>query len=248
MKSLFALFLSLALSSCSYITTLRTEEIRSVETNLEQRVDSLGLKLESLSTFVSMQLRMQNADMNLSQKKTHANLDAIMVKMEELNFALSKLDKDLKEMSIKVSQVQPSRNTKAPAEPTIDTLKIKKLEYATARSDYLQGQYKEAFQGFKDVYASRINSELSENSLYWMALSYEKLSFLDNAIKALDRLKKEFPKGIKICTSLNQKARMLETKGAPKGDVLLVLNELIEHPSCASSNEAALARDRVKED
>lgn len=246
MKLVLALFLSLALSSCSYITTLRTEEIRSIETNLEQRVDSLGLKLDSLSTFVSMQLRMQNADMNLSQKKTHANLDAIMVKMEELNFALSKLDKDLKKISSKVSQVQPSPNIKASA-PTIDTLKIKKLEYATARSDYLQGQYKEAFQGFKEVYASRINSELSENSLYWMALSYEKLSFLDNAIKALDRLKKEFPKGIKICTSLNQKARMLETKDAPKGDILLVLNELIEHPSCSSSNEAALARERVKE-
>lgn len=246
MKLLLALFLTLALSSCSYITTLRTEEIRSVETNLEQRVDSLSLKLDSLSSFVSMQLRMQNADLNLSQKKTHSNLDAIMVKMEELNFALTQLDKNLKEVASKVKQVQPSANT-VTSEPVIDTLKIKKLEYATARSDYLQGRYKEAFQGFKEVYASRVDSELSENSLYWMALSYEKLNFLDNAIKALDRLKKEFPKGIKICTSLNQKARMLETKKAPKGDVLLVLNELIEHPSCASSNEAALARERVKE-
>ncbi|MDB9744163.1 hypothetical protein OAA91_01400 [Fibrobacterales bacterium] len=246
MKILLALCLSLVLSSCSYITTLRTEEIRSVETNLEQRIDSLNLKLDSLSTFVSMQLRMQNADLNLSQKKTLSNLDAIMVKMEELNFALNKLDKDFKEISSKVTQVQSPKNV-APNEPKIDTLKIKQLEYATSRSDYLQGLYKEAFQGFKEVYASRVDSELSENSLYWMALSYEKLNFVDNAIKALDRLKKEFPKGIKICTSLNQKARMLETKGAPKGDVFLVLNELIEHPSCASSNEAALARERVKE-
>jgi TolA-binding protein len=245
MKLLLALFLFLTLSSCSYVTTLRTEEIRSVETNLEQRIDSLSLKLDSLSSFVSMQLRMQNADLNLSQKKTHSSLDGMMVKMEELTFALTKLDKNLKEMASKLNKVQTSA-TPTSTEVLIDTLKIKKLEYATARSDYLQGQYKEAFQGFKEVYASRIDSELSENSLYWMALSYEKLNFIDNAIKALDRLKKEFPKGIKICTSLNQKARMLETKGSPKGDVFLVLNELIEHPSCASSNEAALARERVK--
>lgn len=47
-KLLSVLVVSLFLGACSQITTLRTQEIRSVDKNMQSRIDSLESKLDSM--------------------------------------------------------------------------------------------------------------------------------------------------------------------------------------------------------
>lgn len=118
--------------------------------------------------------------------------------------------------------------------------------YNTAKSDFHQGEYELAYNGFKQVYEKKYGTQLSENALYWMSLCLLEYKQTDKAVSLLTRVISEFPKGMKSCVSYFRLAQIAGDAGK-KNEQIKNLEALVATSQCKSSNEAMKAADLLKQ-
>ena len=247
MYKILVIGISLIFAGCSHITTLRTKEIKAVESNLQQKVDSLELKLDSMITFQQRQLKLMRSEIKIVLDQLSKNEESIAVKLEETQYQLKQIKKQTKENSQIIKPGEQDVKTQAqnfvnPVDLEMETL------YAQAKMDYNQGKYKKAFQGFKTVYSNKDNKNqtLIENSLFWMASCYEATNQLEKSVKVFERLLKEFVNGAKYCTA-NLKLASLHDLLNDKTKSKEYLNEITSAQVCQGTNEEYRARELLKE-
>ena len=221
------LVVAFALAGCSKITMLRTEEMKSVGTDVQVAVlsnldsavqvlkaenDSLQLRLDSLKA----ELLAQQEASALMQKRMMAELTMLSRRMGDeserndsrqeeiiyrLDMLLGKSDKILAKKVV-VSGAPQAPISMDSVEREAERLVEAEAMFNTARSDYHRGEYKLAYTGFKQVYEQMKSGELGENSLYWMALCLVEVNKIEKAKKVFDALTQSFPDGVKTCTAL----------------------------------------------
>ncbi len=212
------LLMGLALTGCSQMTVLRTQEMKAVgaevQTSLDSAVQNLSAQNDSLRAELdSAKSRLDAA--SLAQKRMQAEITMLSRRVSDeserndsrqeeiiyrLDMLLGKSDKILAKKVV-VSG--------APAPVSMDSLereaeKLVEAEamFNTARSDYHRGEFKLAYNGFKQVYEQMKQGELAENSLYWMALCLIDVNQVDKAKKVFARMSEAFPDGQKTCPAL----------------------------------------------
>lgn len=131
---------------------------------------------------------------------------------------------------------QAAQAPAAPAIPDPQTL------YNSAYSDYTQGQYGLAIQGFQQYLQNYGDTDLASNAQFYIGDSYYNQKQFKDAIKQYDQCIQQYPKGNKAAAAYLK-----------KGYALLALNERTagEHElslllrKYPTSHEADLARERL---
>jgi len=252
----------MVLTGCSQMTVLRTQEMKAVgaevQTSLDSAVQSLSAQNDSLRAELDSTKAMLDASA-LAQKRMQAEITMLSRRVSDeserndsrqeeiiyrLDMLLGKSDKILAKKVV-VSG--------APAPVSMDSLereaeKLVEAEamFNTARSDYHRGEFKLAYNGFKQVYEQMKEGELAENSLYWMALCLIDVNQVDKAKKVFARMSDAFPDGQKTCPALFK----LSSLYGEECDIDMqkqYLQKILSTKSCEKSPEFEQAAEMLQE-
>jgi TolA-binding protein len=255
-------FAAMVLTGCSQMTVLRTQEMKAVgaevQTSLDSAVQSLSAQNDSLRAELDSTKAMLDASA-LAQKRMQAEITMLSRRVSDeserndsrqeeiiyrLDMLLGKSDKILAKKVV-VSG--------APAPVSMDSLereaeKLVEAEamFNTARSDYHRGEFKLAYNGFKQVYEQMKEGELAENSLYWMALCLIDVNQVDKAKKVFARMSDAFPDGQKTCPALFK----LSSLYGEECDIDMqkqYLQKILSTKSCEKSAEFEQAAEMLQE-
>lgn len=261
---LLLLLMCVWLCGCSSITMLRTSEIQEI--NDEVRED-LTQKIDESDAFVIDSLRKQNEALEaklaaqeqlLNRMKADLSILAARVAdesvrndsrqeeiMYRLDMLIGKSDKILaKKVVVSGAPAAPISADSVEAQAML--LAEMEAMYNTARADYSRGEYKIAFDGFKQVYEQMKTDEMAEESLYYMALCLMEVEQNEKAKTLLNRLVSEFPEGRKLCTTTFKLAGL----AVAEGDVATQkkhLQALLEKKQCMETNEFVQAAEMLEE-
>ena len=211
----FPLLMALVFTGCSQLTVLRTQEMKAVGAEVQTSLDSVAIQLQAQNDSLRAEIKKILEESSLAQKRMQAEITMLSRRVSDeserndsrqeeiiyrLDMLLGKSDKILAKKVV-VSG--------APAPVSMDSLereaeKLVEAEamFNTARSDYHRGEFKLAYNGFKQVYEQMKEGELAENSLYWMALCLIDVNQVDKAKKVFARMSEAFPDGQKTCPAL----------------------------------------------
>lgn len=255
-------FAAMVLTGCSQMTVLRTQEMKAVgaevQTSLDSAVQSLSAQNDSLRAELDSTKALLDASA-LAQKRMQAEITMLSRRVSDeserndsrqeeiiyrLDMLLGKSDKILAKKVV-VSG--------APAPVSMDSLereaeKLVEAEamFNTARSDYHRGEFKLAYNGFKQVYEQMKEGELAENSLYWMALCLIDVNQVDKAKKVFARMSEAFPDGQKTCPALFK----LSSLYGEECDIDMqkqYLQKILSTKSCEKSPEFEQAAEMLQE-
>jgi TolA-binding protein len=118
--------------------------------------------------------------------------------------------------------------------------------YNTARADFHRGEFRLAYNSFKQVYETLKTGNLAENSLYWMGLCMLDAKQKENARSLFIHLLDNFPQGSKSCVTLYKLAGMSREEGKPEQQKQY-LQRLLSMKECAASNEFEKAAAELEE-
>ena len=244
------------------MTVLRTKEMKAVgaevQTSLDSAVQSLSAQNDSLRAELDSTKALLDASA-LAQKRMQAEITMLSRRVSDeserndsrqeeiiyrLDMLLGKSDKILAKKVV-VSG--------APAPVSMDSLereaeKLVEAEamFNTARSDYHRGEFKLAYNGFKQVYEQMKEGELAENSLYWMALCLIDVNQVDKAKKVFARMSEAFPDGQKTCPALFKLSNLY----GEECDIDMqkqYLQKILSTKSCEKSAEFEQAAEMLQE-
>ena len=255
--------LSFALTGCSQVTMLRTQEMKAVGTDVQVAVlsnldssvqylsaqnDSLRAELDSVKALLATNKRMM-AEITMLSRRMGDESERNDSRQEEiiyrLDMLLGKSDKILAKKVV-VSGAPQAPMSMDSLEREAEKLVEAEAMFNTARSDYHRGEYKLAYSGFKQVYEQMKTGELAENSLYWMALCLIDAKQKDKAKKVLTSLSDAFPDGQKTCSAMFKLASL----HAEDGEVDLqkqYLQKILNSKNCATSAEFEQAAGILQE-
>ena len=253
---------SLLFTGCAQMTVLRTKEMKAVgaevQTSLDSAVQSLSAQNDSLRAELDSTKALLDASA-LAQKRMQAEITMLSRRVSDeserndsrqeeiiyrLDMLLGKSDKILAKKVV-VSG--------APAPVSMDSLereaeKLVEAEamFNTARSDYHRGEFKLAYNGFKQVYEQMKTGELGENSLYWMALCLIDANQVEKAKKVFTSLADAFPEGQKVCTTMFKLAAIYSTEGNIDMQKQY-LQKILNSKTCSTSGEFEQAAEILQE-
>jgi TolA-binding protein len=256
--SLGVVLASLVLSGCSSITVLRTKEMKAIGDEIMVKNDSAYTALSAENAALRAELDSVKAQLDaaaVAQKRLQAEVTVLSNRMSEetvrrdtrqeeiiyrLDLLLGKSDKIL------AKKVVVSGNAATTVmEPDANAEKMVEAEtmFNTAHSDYHRGEYKLAYNGFKQVYEMMKSGEMAESSLYWMSLCLIEANQAAKAKTLLTNLVESNPQGMKACPSM-YKLATLYGKECNLDRKKQYLQMIISSNTCASTPEleqAALA-------
>ena len=258
-KLLTAGIAALAFTGCSQLTVLRTQEMKAVGAEVQTSLDSVAIQLQAQNDSLRAEIKKILDESSLAQKRMQAEITMLSRRVADeserndsrqeeiiyrLDMLLGKSDKILAKKVV-VSG--------APAPVSMDSLereaeKLVEAEamFNTARSDYHRGEFKLAYNGFKQVYEQMKEGELAENSLYWMALCLIDVNQVDKAKKVFARMSEAFPDGQKTCPALFK----LSSLYGEECDIDMqkqYLQKILSTKSCEKSAEFEQAAEMLQE-
>ena len=250
---------SLLFTGCSQLTVLRTQEMKAVGAEVQTSLDSVAIQLQAQNDSLRAEIKKILEESSLAQKRMQAEITMLSRRVADeserndsrqeeiiyrLDMLLGKSDKILAKKVV-VSG--------APAPVSMDSLereaeKLVEAEamFNTARSDYHRGEFKLAYNGFKQVYEQMKEGELAENSLYWMALCLIDVNQVDKAKKVFARMSEAFPDGQKTCPALFK----LSSLYGEECDIDMqkqYLQKILSIKSCEKSAEFEQAAEMLQE-
>ncbi|MGL1935722.1 MAG: tetratricopeptide repeat protein [Fibrobacterales bacterium] len=240
-------------TSCSYVTVIRTQELKKVETNINTKIDSLTMVIDSLMKEQRRTQNRTNADIRLILSSMAKNNEAIKARLEETQFRLQRINEKSDSILTKRPEIiQKVVEVPKPdsAQAVVDSAQVLKdngLEerYMAAKELYQQKNFKEAYGSFKDVYVGHSNKEMAEKALYWLASCFEESGKKEGAIKNYKRLITEFPAGKKVCTTKLKLATLAKSLGK-KNLKVEMLKSLMDDTHCAGTNSVMQAEALLK--
>jgi TolA-binding protein len=250
-------------TGCSHITMLRTEEIQEinddVRADLKKDLRQTNLRLDSLRKANSLLEEKLSAQEQLLNRMK-ADLSILATRMADesvrndtrqeeisyrLDLLLGKSDKILAKKVV-VSGAPQAPISLDSIERQANLLLEMETMFNTARADFLRGEYKIAFDGFKQVFEQMKTGEMAEESLYWMALCLTEAGQIDKAKVILNRLNTDFPEGVKTCITLFKLAGI----AASENDIASqkqYLQTLLEKKQCMETNEFLQGAEMLEE-
>jgi len=205
------------LSGCSSITMLRTKEMKAVGDEIMVKNDSAYKALSAENDSLKAQLDSVKAQLDaaaVAQKRLQAEVTLLTNRMSEesvrrdtrqeeiiyrLDLLLGKSDKILAK-----KVVVSGGSASAVMESDADAAKMVEAEtmFNAAHSDYHRGEYKLAYNGFKQVYELVKKGEMAEGALYWMSLCLIEANQAAKAKTLLTNLVDSNPQGMKACAGM----------------------------------------------
>ena len=251
-----------ACSSTSEDMALLHREITDVEREL-QELQKTSVDKQDLQT---MQTNMQ--EMSSKSMRSNANLTAEVTRLQEKIEALqASLDLTTRQLQTISQELASSRNRISSgavlppilvAEGADEAAEIAAVEgaaaamggastpeelYRSAYEDYMRGNYDLAAQGFRDYIARWPDTELTDNSLYWIGECLDAQSQPDEALVIFTRVLEEYPTSDKAAAAQLKKGLIYLKMGDQAQGVVHLQYVVYEYPG---TREADLARERLR--
>lgn len=247
--ALGAVLASVVLSGCSSITVLRTKEMKAVGDEIMTKNDSAYSSLSAENAALRAELDSVKARLDaaaLSQKRLQAEVTLLTKRMSDetvrrdtrqeeiiyrLDLLLGKSDKILAKKVV-VSGNAASTVMDADVEKMVEA----ETMFNTAHSDYHRGEYKLAYNGFKQVYELVKKGEMAESALYWMSLCLIEANQAEKAKTLLTNLVDSNPQGLKACAGMFKLATLYGNE-CNLDRKKQYLQMIISNNACASTPE-----------
>ena len=259
--SLSVVLASFVLSGCSSITMLRTKEMRAVGDDVIAKNDSSYKALSAENASLRAELDSVKAQLEASavaQKRLQAEVTVLSNRMSEetvrrdtrqeeiiyrLDLLLGKSDKILAKKVVVNNGV-----ASAVMEPDANAEKMIEAEtmFNAAHSDYHRGEYKLAYNGFKQVYELVKKGEMAEGALYWMSLCLIEANQAAKAKTLLTNLVDSNPQGMKACAGMFKLATIYG-KECDLERQKQYLQKIISNNTCSSTPELEQAALKLQE-
>ena len=259
--SLGVVLASFVLSGCSSITMLRTKEMRAVGDDVIAKNDSAYKALSAENAALRAELDSVKAQLDASavaQKRLQAEVTVLSNRMSEetvrrdtrqeeiiyrLDLLLGKSDKILAKKVVVNNGV-----ASAVMEPDANAEKMIEAEtmFNAAHSDYHRGEYKLAYNGFKQVYELVKKGEMAEGALYWMSLCLIEANQAAKAKTLLTNLVDSNPNGMKACAGM-YKLATIYGKECNLDRKKQYLQMILSNNTCASTPELEQAALSLQE-
>ena len=263
LKTLFlgVVLASFVLSGCSSITMLRTKEMRAVGDDVIAKNDSAYKALSAENASLRAELDSVKAQLDASavaQKRLQAEVTVLSNRMSEetvrrdtrqeeiiyrLDLLLGKSDKILAKKVVVNNGV-----ASAVMEPDANAEKMIEAEtmFNAAHSDYHRGEYKLAYNGFKQVYELVKKGEMAEGALYWMSLCLIEANQAAKAKTLLTNLVDSNPNGMKACAGMYKLATIYGNE-CNLDRKKQYLQMILSNNTCASTPELEQAAISLQE-
>lgn len=215
--SLSVLLASFVLTGCSSITVLRTKEMKAVGDEIMVKNDSAYKALSAENKSLRTELDSVKAQLEaaaVAQKRLQAEVTVLSNRISEetvrrdtrqeeiiyrLDLLLGKSDKILaKKVVVNNGAASAVMESDANAEKMVEA----ETMFNAAHSDYHRGEYKLAYNGFKQVYELVKSGEMAEGALYWMSLCLIEANQSAKAKTLLTNLVDSNPNGLKACSGM----------------------------------------------
>ena len=259
--SLGVVLASFVLSGCSSITMLRTKEMRAVGDDVIAKNDSSYKALSAENASLRAELDSVKAQLEASavaQKRLQAEVTVLSNRMSEetvrrdtrqeeiiyrLDLLLGKSDKILAKKVVVNNGV-----ASAVMEPDANAEKMIEAEtmFNAAHSDYHRGEYKLAYNGFKQVYELMKKGEMAEGALYWMSLCLIEANQAAKAKTLLTNLVDSNPNGMKACAGMYKLATIYGNE-CNLDRKKQYLQMILSNNTCASTPELEQAAISLQE-
>ncbi|WP_405327380.1 tetratricopeptide repeat protein [Fibrobacter sp.] len=259
--SLSVVLASFVLSGCSSITMLRTKEMRAVGDDVIAKNDSSYKALSAENAALRAELDSVKAQLEASavaQKRLQAEVTVLSNRMSEetvrrdtrqeeiiyrLDLLLGKSDKILAKKVVVNNGV-----ASAVMEPDANAEKMIEAEtmFNAAHSDYHRGEYKLAYNGFKQVYELVKKGEMAEGALYWMSLCLIEANQAAKAKTLLTNLVDSNPNGMKACAGMYKLATIYGNE-CNLDRKKQYLQMILSNNTCASTPELEQAAISLQE-
>jgi TolA-binding protein len=259
--SLGVVLTSFVLSGCSSITMLRTKEMRAVGDDVIAKNDSSYKSLSAENAALRAELDSVKAQLEASavaQKRLQAEVTVLSNRMSEetvrrdtrqeeiiyrLDLLLGKSDKILAKKVVVNNGV-----ASAVMEPDANAEKMIEAEtmFNAAHSDYHRGEYKLAYNGFKQVYELVKKGEMAEGALYWMSLCLIEANQASKAKTLLTNLVDSNPNGMKACAGMYKLASIYGNE-CNLDRKKQYLQMILSNNTCASTPELEQAAISLQE-
>lgn len=259
--SLGVVLASFVLSGCSSITMLRTKEMRAVGDDVIAKNDSAYKALSTENAALRAELDSVKAQLDASavaQKRLQAEVTVLSNRMSEetvrrdtrqeeiiyrLDLLLGKSDKILAKKVVVNNGV-----ASAVMEPDANAEKMIEAEtmFNAAHSDYHRGEYKLAYNGFKQVYELVKKGEMAEGALYWMSLCLIEANQAAKAKTLLTNLVDSNPNGMKACAGMYKLASIYGNE-CNLDRKKQYLQMILSNNTCASTPELEQAAISLQE-
>ena len=259
--SLSVVLASFVLSGCSSITMLRTKEMRAVGDDVIAKNDSSYKALSAENASLRAELDSVKAQLEASavaQKRLQAEVTVLSNRMSEetvrrdtrqeeiiyrLDLLLGKSDKILAKKVVVNNGV-----ASAVMEPDANAEKMIEAEtmFNAAHSDYHRGEYKLAYNGFKQVYELVKKGEMAEGALYWMSLCLMEANQPAKAKTLLTNLVDSNPNGMKACAGMYKLASIYGNE-CNLDRKKQYLQMILSNNTCASTPELEQAAISLQE-
>ncbi len=259
--SLSVLLASFVLTGCSSITVLRTKEMKAVGDEIMVKNDSAYKALSAENAALRAELDSVKAQLDASavaQKRLQAEVTVLSNRMSEetvrrdtrqeeiiyrLDLLLGKSDKILAKKVVVNNGV-----ASAVMEPDANAEKMIEAEtmFNAAHSDYHRGEYKLAYNGFKQVYELVKKGEMAEGALYWMSLCLIEANQAAKAKTLLTNLVDSNPNGMKACAGMYKLASIYGNE-CNLDRKKQYLQMILSNNTCASTPELEQAAISLQE-
>lgn len=259
--SLGVVLASFVLSGCSSITMLRTKEMRAVGDDVIAKNDSAYKVLSTENAALRAELDSVKAQLDaaaVAQKRLQAEVTVLSNRMSEetvrrdtrqeeiiyrLDLLLGKSDKILAKKVVVNNGV-----ASAVMEPDANAEKMIEAEtmFNAAHSDYHRGEYKLAYNGFKQVYELVKKGEMAEGALYWMSLCLIEANQAAKAKTLLTNLVDSNPNGMKACAGMYKLASIYGNE-CNLDRKKQYLQMILSNNTCASTPELEQAAISLQE-
>lgn len=259
--SLGVVLASFVLSGCSSITMLRTKEMRAVGDDVIAKNDSVYKALSAENAQLRAELDSVKAQLDaaaVAQKRLQAEVTVLSNRMSEetvrrdtrqeeiiyrLDLLLGKSDKILAKKVVVNNGV-----ASAVMEPDANAEKMIEAEtmFNAAHSDYHRGEYKLAYNGFKQVYELVKTGEMAEGALYWMSLCLIEANQAAKAKTLLTNLVDSNPNGMKACAGMYKLASIYGNE-CNLDRKKQYLQMILSNNTCASTPELEQAAISLQE-
>ena len=259
--SLGVVLASFVLSGCSSITMLRTKEMRAVGDDVIAKNDSAYKALSAENAALRAELDSVKAQLDaaaVAQKRLQAEVTVLSNRMSEetvrrdtrqeeiiyrLDLLLGKSDKILAKKVVVNNGV-----ASAVMEPDANAEKMIEAEtmFNAAHSDYHRGEYKLAYNGFKQVYELVKKGEMAEGALYWMSLCLIEANQAAKAKTLLTNLVDSNPQGMKACAGMYKLATIYGNE-CNLDRKKQYLQMILSNNTCASTPELEQAAISLQE-
>ncbi|SHK62945.1 tetratricopeptide repeat protein [Fibrobacter sp. UWB12] len=249
--SLGVVLASFMLSGCSSITILRTKEMKAVGDEIMVKNDSAYKALSAENNALKVELDSIKAQLDaaaVAQKRLQAEVSLLTKRMSEesvrrdtrqeeikyrLDMLIGKSDKILaKKVVVSNGAASAVMESDANAEKMVEA----ETMFNAAHSDYHRGEYKLAYNGFKQVYELVKKGEMAEGALYWMSLCLIEVNQVAKAKTILTNLVETYPQGLKACASMFKLASLFG-KECDLERQKQYLQKILSNNTCASTTE-----------